>query len=1150
MITLLLLTITASSHALLTDAHVNALTSIYQGTNGGNDTWTNNSGWDDSASIRNCTAYGLTCNNNNTHLTSLRLGHNGLTGQLPENSLCVLSKLTTIDLCGNNLAGEWPVSISCMEDLKWLNIGHCLEEKVLDEHECNQFHGTIPPEWHLLRNVEFVILGSPCLTSPIRKPMPELFSKWTSLKHLDIGHLGFEGPFPSFLGNCTSLEYLSLGHNNWEGEWPKHHEFDQLTNIRHFDMSFTGTFSPGVFPSFLSFWIELRVLHFHNMGFLGDHLGEEVYNLINLIELNLAGAWFTKFDANRLGSLENLRLLDISHTMTDPWKLTDPWKNMNLTVFKAQNMFAEWPDWVYTQWDIQRISIVDSEFTNTPTISPLIRQWTRLEEFTVNNCNFHGELPEELFNKHLRIIQLENNHFTGTLPPQISEQEHLQLIHINNNQLTGDLRFICGLHKLHVLDASNNQFDQFGLTDCELAFEQLTKLIVNNNHFEYFSFDFSFLFPNLHHLDLSNNQIQSLTGATTTTNNMSLSISKIVLDNNPLRIDLSSFADFFNHLDSLFYLSAKNCSIDGHFDIYHWSSKSLAILDLSNNLIKDSLLNVLTSTSQMWSLASLHLAHNELFGSMHYSPDYHLDIRENTHTHDASSKRHIGTYFYTEDNLITESKYSCHSLVTNKGKQFMVDPHYFDYESCTCSSGTYGNIPDCIDIPSVIHPQNHTKHTIYTDAIYGTDRTTPGIDMIWHIEDSHAKHIRITVELHHDWFADEEVKHSFIVMDSQDHTVKLFSSHDDHLEENTNYTIDVFDSDVIVTFISDSKSGKHISFGFETFTDCPPEGFEHSDGKCYIRGDIIQSVQISMHVITSISVLFIIVLLVFTIVRRHRNVWKASTPILTTIMLMSSSVICTSTILRSLGMQEDTIMCIVRPWMETLPTVIWLSCIFSKTYRISKVFNTDKRLSVVIVHTSKLIRIAAYLSLVECLILSTHTVLKLSTVTMFVIPNTRFAYFECTTPHVAWMAAHSTYLILLLIITFVFAWKTKDVPARFNEAREIVNAIITFVTSFLVFVPILWLTHDDLNATIFITVIGMSLTIVFMNIAMFIPKCYYDIRNIDLSTTVSSHIKNSKKLAAAAAQAQAVLFDCRPFRVPTTIPGHDFYIDKRYTEEV
>ncbi|KAL8227311.1 hypothetical protein R6Q57_017143 [Mikania cordata] len=119
-----------------------------------------------------CEWFGVTCNTQTSHVTSLSLKEGNIEGKINSHSLVNLSHLNELDLSQNSFFGTIPMSIGSLTELRYLYLSD------------NSFSGTI---------VKYI-------------------GYLTHLRYLDLSYNSFSGIIPPVLGNLTGLQALSLSY--------------------------------------------------------------------------------------------------------------------------------------------------------------------------------------------------------------------------------------------------------------------------------------------------------------------------------------------------------------------------------------------------------------------------------------------------------------------------------------------------------------------------------------------------------------------------------------------------------------------------------------------------------------------------------------------------------------------------------------------------------------------------------------------------------------------------------------------------------------------------------------------------------------------------------------------------------------------------
>ncbi len=171
-----------------------ALLALYEHTNGQH--WTNKANWHENGDFAQygteCTWFGVTCNEEHTHVTKISLPINGLSGEFPA-SIASLTHLTSINLAFNTLSGELSSSISSLINLTHINLASA------------ELSGEIPASIGELRNLRELDLSGNALTGELPMELGVL----SNLEKLDFGNNDLNGAIPEWSpGNLPNLKEL------------------------------------------------------------------------------------------------------------------------------------------------------------------------------------------------------------------------------------------------------------------------------------------------------------------------------------------------------------------------------------------------------------------------------------------------------------------------------------------------------------------------------------------------------------------------------------------------------------------------------------------------------------------------------------------------------------------------------------------------------------------------------------------------------------------------------------------------------------------------------------------------------------------------------------------------------------------------------
>ncbi|MFC7357455.1 leucine-rich repeat domain-containing protein [Jejudonia soesokkakensis] len=191
LLTPVLLLVTLSLFAEVSNSEKQALVDLYIATNGEN--WTNT--WDLNEAVS--TWHGVTVTNDK--VTGISLLFNNMHGELPV-SLGSLTHLTKLELSFNQLSGQIPASLGNITGLKILAFNG------------NNLEGFIPESLGNIATLEELHLSSNQLTGVI----PQTIGNLTNLTVLNVFDNNLKGAIPANLVFNQNLKQLIIAENNIE----------------------------------------------------------------------------------------------------------------------------------------------------------------------------------------------------------------------------------------------------------------------------------------------------------------------------------------------------------------------------------------------------------------------------------------------------------------------------------------------------------------------------------------------------------------------------------------------------------------------------------------------------------------------------------------------------------------------------------------------------------------------------------------------------------------------------------------------------------------------------------------------------------------------------------------------------------------------
>ena len=211
-----------------------------------------------------------------SHLISLSLGNNALSGQLPVS--LQLQHLAKLDLARNSFSGSIPNQWTEMTQLRHLDI------------QRNMLKGTIPKDFGALSRLTSLDMGGNLLTGVIPESLWENLSKmevfitekqkvlngaispaigrWSNLRVFKINDMNSNvtGSIPTEVGLLTSLVQFKTSQSNMASTLPS--ELGLLTNM--FELALSRNGYTGTVPTELALLTNLEELYMQSTWLSGD----------------------------------------------------------------------------------------------------------------------------------------------------------------------------------------------------------------------------------------------------------------------------------------------------------------------------------------------------------------------------------------------------------------------------------------------------------------------------------------------------------------------------------------------------------------------------------------------------------------------------------------------------------------------------------------------------------------------------------------------------------------------------------------------------------------------------------------------------------------------------------------------------------------
>uniref|UniRef100_A0A453SS51 Leucine-rich repeat-containing N-terminal plant-type domain-containing protein n=1 Tax=Aegilops tauschii subsp. strangulata TaxID=200361 RepID=A0A453SS51_AEGTS len=460
------------------------------------------------------------------NLVALNASNNSFTGQMPSSICTNAPSFAMLDLSYNQFSGTISLGLGSRSMLKVLKVGH------------NSLSGALPVELFNATTLEQLSLPNNFLQGVLDGSH---IAKLSNLTVLNLGSTGLSGKIPDSVGQLKRLEELYLDNNNMSGELPS--ALGNCSNLRYITIrnnSFIGDLSTVNFTM-----LDLRIADFSMNLFTGP-IPESIYSCSNLVALRLAYNNFHGHFSPRIGNLRSLSFFSITNNsfknITNALQMLKSCKNLtslliginfkgetipqdetidgfeNLQVLTIDDcpLVGQDPLWIS---NLENLGMLDLSLNQlTGQIPSWIDGLGFLFFLDISSNQLSGNIPTALSKLPMLLSErnaakldtrflelpafwtplrqyrtvgafpsklcLDNNNFTGVIPPEIGQLKMLDILNLSSNSLTGEIpQEICNLTNLQTLDLSDNQLTgaiPSALSDLHF----LSRFDVSNNKLE------------------------------------------------------------------------------------------------------------------------------------------------------------------------------------------------------------------------------------------------------------------------------------------------------------------------------------------------------------------------------------------------------------------------------------------------------------------------------------------------------------------------------------------------------------------------------------------------------------------------------------------------------------------------------------------
>lgn len=351
-------------------------------------------------------------------LRHMEIGYNSYTGGIPR-ELGNMTALEYLDISGANLSGVLPAELGNLKKLSSMFIFK------------NGLTGLIPPQLSNSSGLESLDLSVNYLTGPI----PESFTKLKKLKLLSLFCNKLSGTVPEGIADLRNLEQFLIWNNSFSGRLPE--RLGRNSNLQSLDVS-TNNFTGTVPPDLCSRGMLYKLLLFSN-GFEGE-IPSSLARCRSLWRLRMQDNRFNgSIPQGLLGKPSNLTYAELSmNNLTGgiPAEFTDSPQLQYLNV-SNNPLGGSLPHKI---WSAPALLVFSASFANLSGKLPAFPKWNSLKILELQGNAFSGSIPQDIIHcQNLARLELGHNELTGLIPTQLASIPKIQRIDLSHNALSGTI---------------------------------------------------------------------------------------------------------------------------------------------------------------------------------------------------------------------------------------------------------------------------------------------------------------------------------------------------------------------------------------------------------------------------------------------------------------------------------------------------------------------------------------------------------------------------------------------------------------------------------------------------------------------------------------------------------------------------------------
>ncbi|KAG2623503.1 leucine-rich repeat receptor protein kinase HPCA1-like isoform X1 [Panicum virgatum] len=262
---------------------------------------------------------------------------------------------------------------------------------------------------------------------------------------------------------CTGNRVTSIRLSSFGLSGSLSGDIQSLSELVYLDLSYNKDLG-GPLPATIASLSNLQNLILVGCSFSGE-IPKELGQLSKLIFLSLNSNKFSGSIPASLGNLSKLYWFDLADN-----KLTG-----ELPIFDGTNPGLDnLTNTKHFHFGINQLS--------GPIPSQIFSSHMKLIHLLLDNNNFSGSIPPTLgLLSTLEVLRFDNNpQLSGTVPSNINNLTKLAELHLENSKLTGPLPDLTGMSALSFVDMSNNSFNASDVPSWFTTLPSLTSLFLEN----------------------------------------------------------------------------------------------------------------------------------------------------------------------------------------------------------------------------------------------------------------------------------------------------------------------------------------------------------------------------------------------------------------------------------------------------------------------------------------------------------------------------------------------------------------------------------------------------------------------------------------------------------------------------------------------